>query len=280
MTADEVIAALKKMKKLKTAADEGLVAEMLKTGHPGLILILAQLFTDILSGVAAPETWKAASLKVIFKKGDVKLPKNYRPISIVPVMAKLFSTVLYLRLQELVENKLVEEQFGFRRGRGCTDAVHILRMVVEKSEEWGEPLFLAALDVEKAFDRVHHADLFEALLRCGASISIVMTLRVFYADLRAKAHLWEGTESRHFAVQRGVRQGDPLSTLLFNLVLNEVLQEVRVVWARRGYGTEVGSLPGRPRLTHVAFADDCTLVARSWLSLKRMMTELRADASV
>ena len=123
---------------------------------------------------------------------------------------------------------------------------------------------------------MHHADLYEALLRCGASISIVMTLKMFYADLRAKVHLWEGAESRHFAVQRGVRQGDPLSTLLFNLVLNEVLQEVRVAWGRRGCGTEVGSLPGRPRLTRVAFADDCALVARSWLTLKRMMLELRA----
>ena len=86
VTADEVIAALKKMKSLKTAADDGLVAEMLKTGHSGLILILAQLFTDILRVGAAAETWKAASLKVIFKKGDVKLPKNYRPISIVLVL--------------------------------------------------------------------------------------------------------------------------------------------------------------------------------------------------
>ena len=103
----------------------------------------------------------------------------------------------------------------------------------------------------------------------------MMTLKTFYAEFRTKVHLWEGAESRHFAVQRGVRQGDPLSTLLFNLVLNEVLQEVRVAWEHRGYGTEVGRVPGKPRLTHVAFADDCTLVARSWLSLKRMVLELR-----
>ena len=93
-------------------------------------------------------------MKVLFKKGDADLPKNYRPISIIPVLAKLFSTLLYSRIQDLVEKRLAEEQFGFRKGRGCVDAVHVLRMIVEKSAEWGEPLFMAALDVEKAFDRV------------------------------------------------------------------------------------------------------------------------------
>lgn len=61
-----------------------------------------------------------------------------------------------------------------------------------------------------------------------------------------------------------------MSTSLFNLVLNEVLHEVRCIWDRRGYGTAIGSIvPDRSRLSHVAFADDCTLVAHSWLSLKR-----------
>ena len=135
---------------------------------------------------------------------------------------------------------------------------------------------MAALDVEKAFDRVHHADLFLALLRCGIGPRLVATLRGFYADLHAKVFLWDGADSRSFPVQRGVRQGDPLSTLLFNLVLNGVLEEVRATWDRRGYGTVVGQvLPSRPRLTHVAFADDCTLVAHSWLTLKRMICQLR-----
>ena len=78
------------------------------------------------------------------------MPKNYRPISIIPVMAKLFSTILYDRISVQVDRHLSEEQFGFRKGRGCADKLH--GMVIEKSAEWGEELWMAALDVEKAFD--------------------------------------------------------------------------------------------------------------------------------
>ena len=106
-----------------------------------------------------------------------------------------------------MEECLAEEQFGFRSGRGCTDAVHILGMVTEKSSEWGEPLFLAALDVEKAFDRVHHAELFGALLRCGVGTGIVNALRRLYAEMGAKVYLWSGMEGRSLQVQRGVGKG-------------------------------------------------------------------------
>ena len=76
-----------------------------------------------------------------------------------------------------------------------------------------------------------------------------------------------------------MRQGDPLSTLLFNLVLNEALAEARTVWDRRCYGTEVGRSVSGPLLTHVSFADDCTLVAKTWVSVKRMILTLRDSLS-
>jgi hypothetical protein len=65
--------------------------------------------------------------------------------------------------------------------------------------------------------------------------------RCFYSDVHANIFLWSGAKSRTISVQRGVRQGDPLSTLLFNLVLNEVLEEVGIVWRRRSYGADMGS---------------------------------------
>eukprot|EP00973_Karenia_brevis_P003755 518933-Karenia_brevis.AAC.1 len=80
------------MKRGKTCADDGLVAEMLKESSDKLLTCIAELFKDILTGHGSPpDTWKKTRLIVLFKKGDALLPKNYRPISILPVMCKLFS---------------------------------------------------------------------------------------------------------------------------------------------------------------------------------------------
>ena len=106
-------------------------------------------------------------------------------------------------------------------------------------------------------------------------MSVIASLQRLYADMHASVFLWHGAETRDVAIERGVRQGDPLSPLLFNLVLNAVFEELRPTWQRRGYGTNVGQAVTGDRLTHVAFADDMTLLARSWTMLKRMLSQVR-----
>jgi hypothetical protein len=147
--------------------------------------------------------------------------------------------------------------------------------VIEKSAEGGEELWMAALDVEKAFDRVHHTAIFSALIQTTVDVRIVASLQQLYCKMKAYVCLGPGADSRQFEVQRGVRQGDPLSSLLFNLVLEQVLAEVSVVWRRRGYGTNVGEDVRGKRLTHIAFADDMTVIARSWTSLRKMLISLK-----
>ena len=98
ITKEELQVALRKLKNGKTGADDGLVAEMLKTGHDGLVALIADFFTQILQGtLLPPDEWKVTKLRVLFKKGDPTLPKNYRPIAVLSVMAKLFSTVLSIQ---------------------------------------------------------------------------------------------------------------------------------------------------------------------------------------
>ena len=121
VTEQEVTDALKVLKRHRTGADDGLVAEMLQTGHEGLHRSLAAFFTELLQGrLAYPAKWKQAKLAVIYKSGDQHNVKNYRPITIIPVMAKLFSTVLYARIAPLIEDRLAEEQYGLERAAAAT----------------------------------------------------------------------------------------------------------------------------------------------------------------
>jgi Reverse transcriptase (RNA-dependent DNA polymerase). len=183
---------------------------MLQTEHWPLLQVIADFFSDLLSGaMETPSNWRLSKLKVIFKKGRPDLPQNYRPILILPVMAKLFSTVLYLRIRGQIDESLSEEQFGFHVGRGCRDAVHVLRTVIEKSLKWGEELWLSALDVEKAFDRIHHADLFHVLLYCRVDASVVAALLKLYTGAQAFLDVVKNVHSRSFDVQMGGETARP-----------------------------------------------------------------------
>ena len=274
ITEREVDRALRTLKNNKCCDMDGLVAEMLKQGNHKLRTVIADAFTDILGhSLVCPTEWKKAKMNVLFKKGDAELPQNYRPVSIISIMAKLFSKIIYLRLHALVEDGLPDEQYGFRANRGCSDPVYILRQIAQKSEEWGLPLWAATLDAEKAFDCVDHNMLFEALMNEGAHFNIVSVLRNLYSDMQAYVSF--GTvSSRLFPICRGVRQGDPLSPLLFLVIMKYVFQDISKKWTSQNFGTEVGKKADGQKLLYIAFADDVTLLASSWQALCVMLKDV------
>jgi hypothetical protein len=145
----------------------------------------------------------------LYKKGDATLPKNYRPIAILPVLCKLFSGVLLGRIGPILESLQDPEQGGFRPDYSCSDMVMFIRMVAEKSEEWGVEVWAASLDLEKAFDKVYHNSVVEALMDAGIETDIVRFLWQCYQQQSAYILLNADSKSRLFQILRGVRQGVP-----------------------------------------------------------------------
>ena len=97
---------LKLLKKRKARDTKGLVAEMLQHGGDKVVDMLVLLYNGLLKEDALPpESWKTSVVKVIFKKGDAKLPENYRPISILSILYKLFSRVLDSRVQDFWQRR-------------------------------------------------------------------------------------------------------------------------------------------------------------------------------
>ena len=103
ITANELRGQLRKTANGKSADSKGVVMELLKHSGDDFLEIVAQVFTDILDPASdIPEYWKQTRLKVLFKKGDPQLPDNYRPISILPILYKLFSKVLCARIKDVL----------------------------------------------------------------------------------------------------------------------------------------------------------------------------------
>lgn len=275
VTPAEVIAAMKKLRSGKSCGDDGLYAEMLKTDHVGLITLIANIFTDILQGaVEMPGTWCISRLVVLYKKGDATLPKNYRPIAIIPVLCKLFSGILLGRIGPLLESLQEPEQGGFRPDHSCSDVIMFMRMIAEKADEWGEEIWSASLDLEKAFDKIFHASVLAALFEAGVDSSTVHFLKNLYAQQSAYVCLHSSSKSRLFQILRGVRQGDPMSPALFNNVTRRIFGDLKAKWASQGLGTMIcGS--GTGQSTHAMFADDTTLFASSKKDLVTMIKDVR-----
>ena len=159
---------------------------MLKTGHRELMDCIATDFRQILHGESdIPVSWRSSRLVVLYKKGDAKLAKNYRPIAIIPVLSKLFSGVLLARIKPILDALQSVEQTGFRPDYSCIDEVHFLHMVAEKADEWGEEVWAASLDLEKAFDKVFHQAVFDSLAASGVDADIVSALWRLYAEQTA-----------------------------------------------------------------------------------------------
>ena len=95
ITDGEIQTALKKMAKNRSGDRTGMVAEMLQEGSQQLRTVIAYMFTLVLRGEwVAPSAWKTSYVMVLYKKGDPKLPGNYRPITLLPILYKLFSRIL------------------------------------------------------------------------------------------------------------------------------------------------------------------------------------------
>ena len=116
-----------------------------------------------------PDELTRATVVLIHKKGSTAELKNYRPISLLNTLYKVFAAVLQRRMEKKVEEKLHDTQYGFRKGRGTAEAIHCIRRIIDKGESTRKKTILVLLDWEKAFDKVNHQALNMAMKRMGVS---------------------------------------------------------------------------------------------------------------
>ena len=243
----EIEKALKEMKKNKSPGNDQLTSDMIRLGGSEVLKQITTIFNNILLTQKIPPEWKEAKIIILFKKGDRKDIKNYRPISLLSHMYKLFTRVLQKRMERVLDYNQPREQAGFRKGFSTTDHLQTINQIMEKCNEFNIPLCLAFIDYEKAFDSVEHWAIFEALRNIGIHETYVKILIDIYTGATAKIHL-ENQISETIKIQRGVRQGDPISPKLFTAAIEEVFKKAEL--------EQRGMMIDGESLTDLRFADD------------------------
>ena len=194
------------------------------------------------------------------KTGNSNSLNNYRGITLIPVIAKLFElVVLDLCSEYLTTDDL---QFGFKSNVGCPNAIFALRSTVDYFRERGSTVYMAALDICNAFDTVNHSKLFHALHNTGIPQCILSVLSDWYSKLVVSVR-WHGALSASFCVKSGVRQGSILSPLLFTVFMNMFIVKLRAL----DTGCHVcGHFVGC-----ILYADDIILLSATVMGLQCML---------
>ena len=217
-------------KKGKSPDSNGIRAEDIKSCDDETREMMRQLFNEIIKrNNFTPDEWKKVRIKVIHKKGDVENVSNYRPICSLPAMYKLFSAILYGRLYPMLDQKQAEDQVGFRKTYQTTDHLATYRLIERKCHEWGINMWTATVDSMKAFDSISLKSIWEALESCNVDHEYVSLLRKIYRDQKASVQ---------------TDQGDPMSGLLFNTVLQYSLKRRNTTMAKEKRN---GNILERPR---------------------------------
>jgi exonuclease III len=258
ISTEDIWNTLRKMQPKTSTDPSGISIGMYKYADEDCIRELCKLYNSALNGKALPQQWHECTFFLIHKKGSQAIPENYRPIALLNQTYKIFSSILYQRITDMLElcpEVFGDLQSGFRRGRSTLDNLLRLLKEIEKSGLKKRPLHICYLDLKRAFDSIIKALLLNTLRRFKFDPTFIDLIdRIYDQCIGTIITSYGKTDS--FFIQIGVRQGCPLSPILFLFCIQPLLFWLKSIV---------------PKAIILAFADDIALITRSNTDMQKLM---------
>uniref|UniRef100_A0A670KI73 Reverse transcriptase domain-containing protein n=1 Tax=Podarcis muralis TaxID=64176 RepID=A0A670KI73_PODMU len=267
----EIEGAIQNMQLGKSPGPDGLTSRYYRTLKEWLVQPLKEVCNEILEGKKAPESWKEAYITLIPKTETEKTQlKNYRPISLLNVDYKIFADILAKRLKKVLMEEIHKDQAGFLPGRHLSDNLRNIINSLEKLEvNINTKAVLIFVDAEKAFDNISWSFM-KNLQGMGVGEGFGNGIGAIYSEKKAKL-IVNNEVTEEFKIEKGTRQGCPISPLLFISVLEVLLNMIRRDQLVKG--VQVGAKQYKLR----AFADDLVLTLQEPESSTKRVLELIQD---
>ena len=264
ITLNDVETAIRKAKSGKTPGEDGIYYEMIRNGGYWMKVSLCHLFNEILRAHKIPEDWRNGLIVPLFKDGDPELAANYRGITLLSNVGKIFGSIIEKKLSKWCEeNKIFEqEQAGFRPGKTTTHHIYLLAETILKRKKQRKPTYCCFLDIKKAYDTVWRDGLWEKLRNTGMNEDLVLVIQAMHEEVKSRV-VMNGKLSSWFNLDIGLRQGCVLSPLLFLIFINDLLKELKE--------SKLGVIIGGVNLSNLTFADDIALVANNRHELQKLV---------
>lgn len=285
---EEVKSMLKELKLRKSPGPDGVPSELLVHGGNHLHTLLHEIISLVWENSTVPTSWKDAVIITLYKnKGDRAQCGNSRGIALLSTAGKLLAKILLKRLvASISEDILPESQCGFRSYRSTSDMIFSARQLLEKSREQRQDLYMAFVDLSKAFDSVDRDLLWKVLRKCGCPARFVGLIRCLHDGMSVRIRIGEDL-SEPFVVSRGVKQGCVLAPVLFNIYVQCITRLLAKVLDKScqitlNYRMDRNLFDSRKlksktkvsstTILELQYADDCALVADSHATLQTVLT--------
>ena len=224
---NEVLEAIKSLNNNKAPGPDGFPIEYYKTFQDKLLSPLTDMFKEALSNKTLPSSLELATITLLPKPGkDPEKCASYRPLSLLNSDYKILSKLIASRMDNIIPKIIHADQSGFIRNRQGSDNVRRLLHIIESTRSQKTPLLIMSMDAEKAFDRIEPSFLLQTLKEMNFGEKFIQYIETFFNAPRAQI-LTNGVLSDVFSLSRGVRQGCPISPLLFAIAIEPLAIAIR-----------------------------------------------------
>ena len=232
---EEISKVIHQLKNGKSAGPDMLINEFFIYGNVYLCPTLSILFNKLFEMGHFPEPWTDGYVIPLHKKGSINEVENYRGVTLLSVLGKLFSSVLNNRLSDWAERYfiLIEAQAGFRSQMSTVDNIFVLHSLITHALNQGKRLYRVFIDFTKAFDYVVRDNLWYKLVRLWLRGKILNIVKSMYQMVKSRVKVLNNI-GNEFYCSLGVRQGECLSPLLFSFYLNDIEEQFvnSNIWSR------------------------------------------------
>ena len=225
-TIEECEQAVKQLKQNKSPGLDGISAEFYQTFWPIISQTLVEAFNEGYVKQELSYSQRTSLLSLIYKKGDPTNLENWRPISLLNVDYKIAAKTLANRLQKVLSKIINEDQQGYIKGRFIGYNIRQIQDILEYAEVQQIDGAMLFLDFRKAYDTVERNFLFKTLEYFGFKNNFIQWIKTLYSNNNTFV-INNGWISKPFKPQRGIRQGCPISSLLFIMVAEILAIKIR-----------------------------------------------------